>query len=258
MQNIAICQNVHSKSKKSSRDITNINGQVTAHVGDAELETEFNQNTTDTTEPNDTTDTTEPNDTTDTTEPSDTINTTNTTTLAPISIENLIIYKRDFIILHVFESGGTTTDNDVENIRDRTNYTTYCVYALLYIGAFTQVMTLNIPRYSEIAILDMYESSLNPYDVINIAYQYQTSRSRTTILKRSNNSITIPRRDFLNNLDLMQIPSPDNLLSTDVNYDEITVPAELIDLAILIRSNNYISNVNRDKLLEFAMNITIF
>jgi hypothetical protein len=227
MQNIESCQ----KNMKS-RTIININGQVMEPVGDAELETEFIQTTTDNT-------------------------TISTTSQNQLNEDDLVIYKRDFMILNIFDPNKNIISNDDKNFGDKTKYITFGVYALA-IGAITKVMTLKIPLYSEVAILDMYESTLNPYDIINFTYQYQTSKNRTLVLKRSNAIIAIPRRDFLNNLDLMQTPRPDNLLSTDINYDEMTVPMELMELAILIRSNNYISNINRETLLEFALNITIF
>jgi hypothetical protein len=227
---------------ESSRDIVNLNGLVIAHVGDVDLEAEYANSTTIPPDPTNTTSST---------------SSTSSTALNFLDGQDLIIYKRDFMILHVFNTNMSTTGYDVELTRDRTKYTTYGVYAMS-VGALTQVVTMNIPLYSEIPILDLYDSMLNPYDVVNLAYQYQTSRNRTLILKKSYNVITNPHRDFLINLNLITTPRPDILSSTDINYNNSEIPLELIDLAILIRSNKYISRVSRDLLLNFALNITIF
>lgn len=153
---------------------------------------------------------------------------------------HLLRYKRDYIIIDI--------NNDVNNI------TQYCVFAVSY-GADTRVINLIRKKYMDLPIISYYKTNVNPSDIVEQTYQYETGKARSVFLKKNIQYINNPTKQYFININLNDTPRPDLLFNGTFLAN---VPSELINLAIIVKNKQYISSATYLDLVQTVDYLTIF
>lgn len=159
-------------------------------------------------------------------------------------VQQLVAYKRDYVIMTNFKRKNPNTD-----------IIEYSIYAVTK-GNDTRVIDLTRKEFVELPIICYDETNDDPTKIVDKVYTYQTGAIRTTNQRQTGAYISTPAKDYILSLDLDTVPQPE--LSFGSNTTVLTVPQDLFDLAVIIKNKAYISSAPYDKLLETVDYLTIF
>lgn len=168
-------------------------------------------------------------------------------------IEKLLVFKRDFITLCITDSKS-----------DIIQYNAYAISD----GRYTRIIILIKKCYLECPIITYYETTEDPYDIIEMLYISIMGRSRTPFQKGTQTIITSPKKPFIKKVNTKKNPRLDLEFKLDIDLDftnicnndslKLGVPQELNDLEILIKNRQYISDASHEQLLQAIDYLTIF
>lgn len=142
------------------------------------------------------------------------------------------VLKRDYtqIILH-----------DDPNIRE------YSVFAF-FDSIITYVLTYTLSNYSDLPLIELYESNKNPSDIINQVHKFQLFRDRSIFIKKRN------KRTIVNNLD--EINPLIHAIIASGNLENID--PVLFNLLVVVANNDYISSIPQLQLLQIVTDMISF
>ena len=131
----------------------------------------------------------------------------------------------------------------------------YSVYALLFNNS-TSVMDVIYKKNMDIPIIIYSITDLDPTDLINDVYFYQTQRNRSLKLKSVATQQNNPNR--LISLSILQLPDkrPDLYFTNDILVQ--TADDSLIELQVIIRNHAYISETPNEDLLKMIVTMISF
>jgi len=131
----------------------------------------------------------------------------------------------------------------------------YSVYALLFNNS-TSVMDVIYKKNMDIPIIIYSITDLDPTDLINDVYFYQTQRNRSLKLKSVATQQNNPNR--LISLSILQLPDkrPDLYFTNDILVQ--TADDSLIELQVIIRNYAYISETPNEDLLKMIVTMISF
>jgi hypothetical protein len=131
----------------------------------------------------------------------------------------------------------------------------YSVYALLFNNS-TSVMDVIYKRNMDIPTIIYSTTNLDPTDLINDVYYYQTHRPRSLKLKSIATQQNNPNR--LIPLSILQLPDkrPDLYFTNDILVQ--TADDSLIELQVIIRNHAYVSETPNEDLLKMIITMISF
>lgn len=131
----------------------------------------------------------------------------------------------------------------------------YSVYALLF-NSSTSVMDVIYKKNMDIPTIIYSTTNMDPTDLIDDVYFYQTQRSRSLNLKNIATQQNNPNR--LIPLSILQLPDkrPDLYFTNDILVQ--TADDSLIELQVIIRNNAYVSETPNEDLLKMIITMISF